>query len=146
MSDVTVQQLEELCQKMRALDDEIEKDEKALSEKNKEYKKLEAQATQWLKELDKTSYKSNHGTVMRVEKWRVNLPQTPEAREEFFNWLKERGLFDQMISVNSNTLNSLYMKEWEVAKESPDPTDALTFSIPGIPEPKLHETVSLRRK
>jgi hypothetical protein len=146
MSEVTVQQLEELCKQMRELDDEIEKDKEALSEKNKKYTQLEAQAAQWLKELGKGSYKSNFGTVIRQEKWRVNLPQTPEDRDAFFGWLKERGLFEHMITVNSNTLNSLYMKEWEVAKESPDPVDALTFSIPGIPEPKLHETVSLRRK
>lgn len=145
MSEITINQLEELCEKMRKLDDEIEADKKALSTKNEEYSKMEAQAVQWLDEMKKTSYKSNHGTIIKNDRWRVNLPQTEEDRAAFFNYLKEQGIFEKMITVNSNSLNSYYMKEWEHVKET-NPEDALNFSIPGIQEPKVHKTLSFRSK
>ena len=76
----------------------------------------------------------------------MNLPATPEDKENFFSYLKEKGLFESLITVNSNTLNSFYMREWETVKEHGDPEEAMNFKIPGIQEPKLHEVISFRKK
>ena len=145
MSFVQVQELEDLAEQMKLLREEIDEDKKALSEKTQLLDEIEAKFVAHLKELGKTSYKSEHGTVTRVEKWRVNLPATPEDKQKFLEYIKSKGL-ESMLTVNSNSLNSYYMTEWEQAKNSGDPEDALNFSIPGISEPKVHEIISFRRK
>ena len=145
MSEVTVQTLEELAEQMSVLRAEIDEDKKALSEKNGLLEEIEGKFLAHLKELGKTSYKSNFGTISKVEKWRVNLPDTPEAKEQLFAYLMEKGL-KSMLTVNSNTLNSYYMQEWEQVKASGDAEAAMSFTVPGLKEPKLHETISFRKK
>jgi len=145
MSEVTVQDLETLAEQMAAMREDIEIDKKALSEKNALLEEIENKFLTHLKELGKTSYKSNFGTVSKVEKWRVNLPDSPEAKEQLFAYLMEKGL-KSMLTVNSNTLNSYYMQEWEQVKASGDAEAAMNFTVPGIKEPKLHETISFRKK
>jgi len=145
MSEVTVQTLEDLAEQIAVLREEIAVDKAALSEKNELLEETEQNFLNHLKELGKTSYKSNVGTISKVEKWRVNLPDSPEAKEELQAYLIERGL-KSMLTVNSNTLNSYYMQEWEIVKESGDPEAAMNFSIPGLKEPKLYETISFRKK
>lgn len=145
MSEVTVQTLEDLAEQIAVLREEIAVDKAALYEKNELLEETEQNFLNHLKELGKTSYKSNVGTISKVEKWRVNLPDSPEAKEELQAYLIERGL-KSMLTVNSNTLNSYYMQEWEIVKESGDPEAAMNFSIPGLKEPKLYETISFRKK
>lgn len=146
MEAITVANVEELAKKIQ--DKRAEKEAKAaeLAECNKELVELEQLAVRTLRELGKTSYKSEYGTITRTEKWRVNLPSTPEAREEFFAYLKEKGIFEKMITVNSNSLNAFYMQEWDASKDPNDPMASLDFRIPGIEEPKLYETMSFRKK
>lgn len=146
MSSVTVEELEKIIQDYAVLRAEIEEEKKLMGEKTKALDELEGKIMATLKEIGKTSYKSEHGTISRVEKWRVNLPASPEEKEAFSNFLREKGIFEKMYTFNSNTLNSYYMEEWEQAKNSGDPEDALNFRVPGINEPKVHETISFRRK
>lgn len=141
---ITVEELEAHCKSIADLRNEIDADKAALSKKSEQLEEMELKAIAMLKDLNKTSYKSNHGQIIRTEKWRVNLPQSDEDRAAFFQYLKDKGLFDKMISVNANTLNSFWKQEFENVKENA-PEEALTFSIPGIGEPKLHETLSFRR-
>jgi len=143
---VTVEQVEELALKIKTK--RTEKEEKAaiLSACNKELDDLEQEAVRILKEMGKTSYKSEHGTLTKTVKWSVTLPKTEADRAEFFAYLKEKGLFEGMVSVPSPTLNSFYMQEWEASKDPSDPMAALDFRIPGISEPKSYEALSFRKK
>ena len=146
MSSVTVNELEEIIKQYSILRAEIEEEKKLMGEKTKALDELEGKIMATLKEIGKTSYKSEHGTISRVEKWRVNLPATPEEKAAFSEYLKSKELFEKMYTFNSNTLNSFYMEEWEQAKNSGDPMDALNFRVPGINEPKMHEIISFRKK
>ena len=74
-------------------------------------------------ELDK--FESQFATVSLVRMQSVKLPQG-EAREAFYNYLKERGEFDSLISVNSNTLTAYVKREFELNAEN------VFFEIPGI--------------
>lgn len=142
---VTVEQVEELAKKIK--DKRAEKEEKAeiLSKCNQELDELEQKAVLMLKEIGKSSYKGEHGTLTKVVKWQVKQPETEEDREKFFGWLKEKGIYEQVISVNSQKLLSLYLQEWDAVKQS-DPMDALNFRIPGIKEATSYETLSFRKK
>jgi hypothetical protein len=110
--------------------------ENLVSQENKELTEAKAKFVLYLKELGREDYKSGRGTLSIQSKWRVALPATDEAKAKFFEWLREKGIFDKYATVHSASLNSLYNAEWEAAK---DRGEGLSFSIPGVPEPKLFE-------
>lgn len=107
------------------------------------YEELQAKALVYMKQLGKDSYPSSFGTVSVVKTRSVALPKTPEQKQEFFNYLKSKGLFDNMISVNSQTLNSWYRQEHEIAVEEKRVSD---FKVPGLSEPSVYETIRITKR
>ena len=94
-----------------------------------------------MQQFNKTSYRSSYGLLVRSERWSWKTPKSDEDKQAFYGYLKSKGLFDTMISVNSQTLNSFAKKELELAKEEGD----LDFKLPGLGEPTLNEMIALRR-
>ena len=90
-----------------------------------------------LQENDMEKYASKHGTVFRVKRESVRVPKGPEEKAEFFAWLKNKGIYDELVTVNSVTLNALYKQESEVAND-PD------FKIPGIGESTVTFRLGMR--
>ncbi len=133
---LTIAGFDELLLKIQAKEEEIEAKERELSELNKDLFRLEALGTQYLQGLKRTEYESPAGKVKIVQKWRVNMPDGELNKKALFEHLRERGIFDKYATVNSNSLNALYMSDWEAAKER---GEGITFSMPGIGAPKLHE-------
>ena len=70
------------------------------------------------------------------------MPRTQEQKEAFFEYLKSRDLFWAYASVNSQALNAFYKAEFDAAMQDGD----LDFSIPGIDEPDIVETIQMRKK
>lgn len=91
--------------------------------------------------FEKTSYKSTYGNVVRAKRFSYKTPKSEEERAAFFGFLKEKKLFDSMITVNSKALNSFCAKEVEAAIEAGD----IDFTIPGLQEPTISETIALKR-
>lgn len=143
ISKVTVQELDELIGQIAAKELEVEAHEAVGKSLNKALAELEGRAVSYMKELNRDSYESPHGKIKIEEKWRVNLPQTDLEKREFFDWLRSKGIFDKYATVNSNSLNSLYMAEW---KEAQKRGEGMTFSIPGVPAPKLFEKPKFKAK
>ena len=141
MEKVTVEDLDALVAEVFNQRIKCDQMGDALSEENKKLQYLESKVTSYLKELGRKDYKTPLGSISVVQKWRVNNPKDPEARHKFYEFLREKGIFEELVSVNSNTLNAFYKKEMEIAREQGD----FDFSVPGIEEPKLYETVTLRR-
>lgn len=131
---VSAKELDDLLAELSAK--EKEKDEHA--EKgtviNKEYSRLLFRAQVFIKELGRTDYVGPAGKVEIKESWRVNLPKTDQDKVVFFDYLRERGIFDKLATVNSNSLNALYRAEWEEAKGR---GEGMTFAMPGIPAPEF---------
>lgn len=140
----TVEDVERAIEAISKKREEVAEKKRIHSVADEELTQMENEAMRMLQSVGKKSYKGEQGTITRVVKWRVNLPKTPEARDAFFAYLKEKGLFENLITVNSQQLNSFYMQEWDQVKEN-DPMEALNFRIPGIEEPKEHETISFRK-
>jgi hypothetical protein len=93
-----------------------------------------------------TAYKgpAGTGTVIVSSRTSVKTPKTPEEKELFFSWLKQEGLFDNMISVNSMTLNKLYKELFQKAQEAED-IDFIDRGIPGIGKPVVTPAISYRK-
>ena len=81
--------------------------------------------------------------ILIKQKWRVNMPADDHAKRELFQHLREREIFDKYATVNSNSLNALFMRDWEEAKER---GEGVTFSMPGIEAPKLFEALDFKLK
>lgn len=140
---VTVQDMDALVEEMRAQRDLVEEKENELKALNKQLTALEQKAVQYLKALGRENFSSPHGTLYISQKWRVNLPKTDEDKAALFKHLEERGIFMQYATVNSNSLNSLFLEDWKDAMERGEGMD---FRMPGIAEPKLYETLGMRKK
>lgn len=142
---MTLAEMDKLLADMFSLKLEIEADEEKVSEKRKKLEGMKAQSVLAMKEHDRTSYKSDVGTISITEKWSVNVPQTPEDKKALFNHFKEKGqeVLWKYATVNSNSLNSYFLAEWEAAKER---GEGMGFTLPGLQEPKLFETLSMRKR
>ncbi len=137
--DVTVATFETLCDSMikqKKIVDELKerlKDESGIMEKMKT--KFMAHMT----DQKKKKYQANSGTFSVTDKTSVKVPKSPEDRALFFGWLRDKGVFQSVITVNSQTLNSIYKQEFDAAE---DPH----FKIPGINAVTTYQTLNIRGK
>ncbi len=139
---VTVEDLNSIIKALAEKEDEAEKQKAVLTEINKEVARLEQRVVQHLKDLKQDDFLSPLGKVSVVPKWRVNMPASDLAKADLFQHLRDRELFDKYATVNSNSLNALYMRDWEAAKER---GEGMEFCMPGIEAPKLYESLSFKR-
>lgn len=145
MSGENVNQIKELGDLIAAMVEQrkkIEELEKPVTEANKTLAAMEQKAASYLEELGWESFKSPFGTISVKDEWRFALPQTDEDKLAFFNYLRERGVYDKYATVHSTAYNSFCKAEWDVAKSEGRGFD---FKLPGVPEPKLYRKLSLRK-
>lgn len=142
MGEVTVSEIENLCQKYSEVREKIDATKQDLENFEAERRTFEAKILACLDGLGKTRWDFGSHTLSTVEKFSYKTPKTPHAKDELYAYLKARGVYDDLISVNSQTLNAFVKREMEIALEE-GKTD---FSIPGLEEPTLYKTLSLRGK
>jgi len=136
---VSVVQLDDLVNSIFDKKAEVTAQALIVTKMNKELSGLQAQAVKFLKELGRKKYVTDRGTLSITEKWRVNNPQTDEDKQAFFQYLRGEGLFDQMATVNNNSLNAYFKEAQAAADEAGD----MLFQIPGIGEAKLFEAMKV---
>lgn len=109
-----------------------------IEEQNKVMAKLEA--------LGLESYKAKAGTFAYSMREGFRVPKDLESKKAFFDFLKDKGVYEEMISVNSMTLNSWAKAEIEAALEKGD----FDFKVPGLekssPTPSFRMTQSRGQK
>lgn len=140
--EISVKDLDDLVksiQEARVVKDEIEAQ---LKEQNKKISALEQQALGYLEDLGREKYQSESGTISKQQQWYFRLPETEEDKMEFFDYLKEKGLFERYATVNSMSYNSYCRKEFEIAVEE---GRGMSFTLPGVPEPTLNKKLSFRK-
>jgi hypothetical protein len=143
MSAITVEEINKVVTDIRAKEEEYEAARKISTALGFEVDKLYEQAGQILLDLGQDSFKTPLGTVSLRKRASFKTPKTEEDRNAFFNQLKEMGVFDSMITVNSNTLNSFLKAEYEAAEERGE--DMVTYKFAGIEPPTVSVTASLRK-
>lgn len=142
---VTLAEMEELVAEFLATEDELEtlkrQKVKPLEEK---IAVLEGRILDVLWSNDITSYRAKAVTVIRATRYTVATPKTQEDKAAYFAWLRAKSeeTYWAQMSVNSQTLNSFYKAEMEVAKESGD----IDFKIPGLGEPEAKPYLTRRKR
>lgn len=140
---MTVAELDAMMRRLGEIEDEIEKLEAQVTVFNKEYGQIQARCTAYLKELNRKDYVSPYGKLTRKQEWTVTLPKD-KNKYLFFDYLKKKGIFEDLIGIHSKTLQAYYNAEWKVAEDEGGEAAAMTFSLPGIGAPKLFETVKYK--
>lgn len=139
---ISVKELDEMVENLFKMKKEIQDEEDKISEKSKILEALKTKIIVTLKEHERESYRSDMGMVTVSQKWRVKLPANDIEKAKLIEHLRERGLFEKYVSVNSNSLNSLFMTDWEIAQKEGKGMD---FKMPGIDEPTLFETLHITK-
>lgn len=126
MSDV--QEYKRKMIELKKLGAESDEYKRLKTEVDTKYTVLENEIREMLEADGENSFKCEEGTIYLSFIDQVSMPKDPIQKEAFYNYLREKGLYDEMISVNSQKLNGFYRKEAEAAKDAGD----ILFSMPGI--------------
>lgn len=138
-NDVTIGGLEDLSAQIAAQRDVIDEMSAAKKLEEKKLYSLEQKMLATLEAIGKSSYQAKVGTLYISNRKSVKVPATPEDREAFFNYLRERGIFEKMITVHSATLTSYYNAEFDEAV-----AEGRDLEIPGIGEPTITQSIGFR--
>jgi hypothetical protein len=114
----------------------------ALTEQTEKVDELEKRIISTLEaaEMDRLDAAGHY--VLLGERTSVKTPKNNAERELFFEYLKEKGVYEDLRTVNSQSLNAFYKSELELALGRGE----LDFSIPGITEVLVVPKLSLRKK
>lgn len=123
------------------LKNEIDEAELALSQKSAKYKTLCNEIINMLEAMDISSVKMHGFNFYTQEKSSVKIPKTLEEKQMLFNYLKEINLFDEIITVHSATLNSLYKSLSEQEEEKGN----FDFQLPGVEPATSYKSLVLKR-
>ena len=139
---ITVTEFDALIEKAFELKDLHASQKEAAAATWEEFERLQGKIVMALKEQERDTYASPRGRVTISEKWRVKLPVDDAAKEQLFKHLTERGIFMKYATVNANSLNSLFMQDWEAAKRI---DGGIGFLMPGVEAPTLAETLHITK-
>ena len=112
---------------------ELDEKKKQLKELQSEVASLEYEIIQEMEGLNLLSLRTDDGVLFTtIVKSYPSLKA--EDREIAYNWLKERGLFDALATINPNTLRGFINERLEAGEELP----------PGV-ELYMKTTLSMRK-
>ncbi len=141
-SSVTLEQIESLGREIVNGRAEVEAAADVKKELEKKVVALEQKMLEVLHETGRHNFPLADGTNVYIHRrLAFTIPKTPEQRIEFFNYLRDKGVFDNMITVNHNTLNSYCKAEYEAAEGRGE-----LVSIPGISAPTEFESIGVKGK
>ena len=139
---VTVAELSNACEQMYTLKAEIKDLEELIKAKQEIYSDIERRVLATFEANNLSNFECASGKVIRSNRVTVKQPATPEAKAEFFAYLKGKGIFEEMVSVNSKTLSAYVKREIEQAELD----GKMGFVPPGLEAPARFEYVALRKK
>ena len=140
---VTVAELDALVEHRFKKKSEVEAKEAEKKQLNKQLAEIEIQISGALEELGRTDYKADAGSVRVQDEWYVSVPKDEESRHKFFNWLKEKKIFDKYITVNGTSLKALFKAERKAASDEGE--DMMVWGIPGIDDAKMRKVLRGRK-
>jgi len=145
-TSITTEDLDVMVSVMAKSKKEYEQRKAKSDEAHAIYQEKRAKLVSTLQACNKKKYSVDGiGTVSVTEKLKVRTPKGLEAKKELAAWLKQQLGDDGMhtyLSVNYNSLNSLYNQEFEHAKDRGQGGD---FYIPGIEKPEAEFGLSFRK-
>lgn len=141
MNDVTLKELEELCDTAAELKTKADSLEDEAKEIRKELFGYQQKIQAHLESFDKEDYDARAGNFSIRKRTSVKIPRNEEDKRALFAWLRDKGIFYETVGVNSQTLNSLYKNEFETAI-----AEGRECVIPGLGEPEIFTQLVIKPK
>lgn len=138
----TIEKLDALCKRLKELRESIVQQKDTLKALHNQEYALEKTIANAIIASGRTNYSSPHGTISVGQRLSVSMPQNIEDKKKFFDYLKQEGMYDSLITVNSNTLNSFIKSKKQEMEENGVFDD---LNIPGLPPPNVMEIISFRK-
>ena len=141
MADITIETMNKqisLVAELRSQEAEASMKKKVITD---QLEIEEGRMLDMLTESNLKNYRGPDGMAAISLRTSVRLPQTDEDKAKFYEHLKELGLYESMISVNSQKLNSFYKAQLEQALEE----GRADFQVPGITEVTMTPILSFRK-
>ena len=135
-------EIDELCEKLFAVRARYDEADKVRKEIGSECDKLEAQIIDTLEKAEKDSWDSKSCKVSVTHKTSVKVPKDLEAKLKLFDYLKGKGMFEEMVGVNSMTLNAFYKEQFEQEIEKGN----VAWEMPGVGSPTMTKGLQVRKK
>lgn len=135
-------ELATLTKEAAELKSELEHAETLVSKIKERYNAVTNTILQTLELMDLDSIKAHGFLFYKHNNTSVTTPKTVEDKKLLFDFLEKRGIFMEIASVNSQTLNALYKS---LAAEAADEGN-FDFKLPGVGEPTTYTTLKLRRQ
>lgn len=133
--------LQAITKEAAELKDRISELEITLKNRQDKYRKLCDVILKTLEMMELDQVRAHGYLFFKEVKSSVRTPKDMESKQALFAYLRERGIFDEIVSVNSMTLNSLYKSLADEALKN----GILDFKMPGVPEPKPYTNLKLRK-
>ena len=115
---VTVTELQGLCKLLLSKKEDHERALEAAKKTSEAVVELEQRILKYMKEYGLPMFEGPFGRASVKNYSTVAQPATHEDRKSFFDYLKEKGIYEEMISVNSRTLNSWVNREIEAREKN----------------------------
>lgn len=142
--EVTVHALDELVMKYKTQRDRCDQLKEVLKSESVNLEGIEKSVMAILGQIGRAYFDSPFGRIAIRQKKYWSLPRTVEERQAFFNYLKEKGQFESLVSVNSQTLQG-YMGD--LLREAELDGKLVEFEKPpGLSDPFIRETISFTGK
>jgi hypothetical protein len=128
MEKITVEELQkkiDSCFELKELHDEKKKEAAKVWG---DYTTTYLEVISMMEQLDLDKFSTKKGTFSFKYDESFKTPKTPEDRKAFFDFLKDKGVYDEMVTVNSRTLNSWAKQEVAAAEDEGD----FDYQIPGL--------------
>lgn len=130
-SDISVASLRAKVDDWHTLKKSIKTIEMEAEEKTEPLRKslstLEGELFQIMEAMEIKKFDGAIGKITVMEIDYVSNPATEEAKKQFFDYLKSEGIFDEMVSVHYQKLNSFFKTKLEEAIEKQE-----VLNIPGL--------------
>ena len=143
---ITIDMLDESVAIMAKHKEEYERQKAISNEAHARYQESRGKLIAMLKAVGKEKYfVDGLGTVRVTEKLKVRTPKGLDAKKALAGWLLKNLGEDGMhsyLSINYQSLNSLYNQEFEASKER---GEASEFNIPGVDSPESEFGLSFTR-
>jgi hypothetical protein len=117
---ISVEELEAMVEEAFDLKRQHAEAKKTASAIHHDLTMLQAKIGVELDKLKKDSYHAKKGIFSKREEPYYRLPQDDDNRKKFFDYLKERGVYDTMITVNARSLQSFVKQEVEIKEDEGD--------------------------
>lgn len=129
--DITVASLRAKVDQWHKLKSEVKAIELEAENKieplNKSLRATEGELIQIMDTMDIKKFEGSLGKITMLEIDYVNNPASEEAKQAFYDYLKREGIFEEMVSVHHQKLNSFYRTKLEEAIKNQEVLD-----IPGL--------------